>query len=265
MKINYYLKANPLIRRPFNQEVTSYIEDCKVKWEGDESGFFKGVCISVSNVEVIGKNENGFVFKEQDNLEMRVYRIASFCSNSVYVQTKLQLLDAESLFLESPTYEAENTEEEGLLRSEPLIGYSSIWGMLNIPDKLDPEMFMNQDKFNGSSVLATYTDALRIQNPLRRFEQFFKVIEHFFDTSIKESNRLVFDKKVAEHASQYNAFFDEDIIKRLRESRNRCIHPQARLGPHNSENVISRRTISAQLNDIQLLAEIFLEHPLIEL
>ncbi|MEK4277637.1 hypothetical protein [Paenibacillus sp. FSL R7-0026] len=74
----------------------------------------------------------------------------------------------------------------------------------------------------------------------------------------------VFDKKVAEHASQYNSLFDEEKIKRLRESRNRCIHPQARLGPHNSENVISRRTISTQLNDIQLLAGIFLEHSVIE-
>lgn len=258
MKITYTIKANPLISRPFPETKFYNLDGCEVKWEANESGFFKGITISLCGTEIVGKNENGFILSEQDKVEEKIYRVASFCSNSIYKQTKLELIDADELFSDSPIYEAENKREEELLKNEAIIGYSSIGAMLQISEKLEPEKFMDPVKFNQSSALATYTDALRIQNPLRRYEQFFKVVEHYFDTHTKQ-----FDQKVSAYASQFNSIFDEDKIKQLREDRNRCTHPQAKLGPYNSENIISLRTITSQLKDIKLLAEIFLENPVI--
>lgn len=255
MKLTYFIKANELIKRPFGQTKSFELDDCTIEWQSDDDGYFQGVSITLKDVQVEGRNEDGIVFAQQDILALKVYRLAAFCSNNLYRQTNLDLLKAESIFWETPKYEAQNEEEKEFLKSQPITGFSSIGGNLVIPNRIDPQTFMNANAFENSSAIATYTDALRIQNPLRKFEQFFKVIEHTYDT------RDNFDENVSTHAEKFNAIFTKEKVKELRENRNRCIHPQAKLGPYNSEDVVALKTISSMMNEMKWLAEIFITNP----
>lgn len=114
------------------------------------------------------------MFKQQDILSLKVYRLAAFCSNSLYRQINLDILKAESVFLEAPKYEAQNEEEKEFLKSQFTTGFGSIASTIVIPNKIDPQKFMNENAFENSGAIATYTDALKIQNPLENSINFLK-------------------------------------------------------------------------------------------
>lgn len=83
------------------------------------------------------------------------------------------------------------------------------------------------------------------------------MIEYTYDTG-RNSNS---DENVSTHAKKFNAIFTIEKVAELRENRNRCTYPQVKSGPYSSEDVVALRTISSTMNEMKLLAEIFIANP----
>ncbi len=112
---------------------------------------------------------------------------------------------------------------------------------------------------NHANALANFADGLRVTNPILKYEQFYKVLEHSFsERNIVGNNAL--DKAVATYVTTFDSQFDECAVRRLRNVRNRCVHP--RQANHiNPQNFSAVEELRSTLPAMEGLARILIEHP----
>jgi len=225
-----------------------------VAWVIDSENKLEAISISFDGMP-LKRTREGPIDTWYPELHDEAHRLGLYAANRVFLQTKVDAVPFQSMFDGTPSIEAETSEEEEVMRTRRHIVEKALKLAWNHVSDFNPSSY--DDLFPNSEALADYCDALRVESPFLKFQQFFKVIEHFVDA--KDN---VFDRLASEHASKYDPRFVPSEIQELRLLRNRCTHPQHRLGHISSEKRASLAEAEGKLEAVRKLALIFLEHPL---
>lgn len=236
------------------------IKNTEVRWEADAENHLKEVVLVFSGWKIKreSKGTNVIPYPELED-EMYAYRLGAYIANSILIQTGFDAIDPEKVLLEAPDIFPETAEEE---MRESASGMRTLdWKKCTI-NVLDPHgEFLPKEYpagFGNSAAAANYADGLRVSSPILQYEQFYKVVEHFFKKKGGWNNATI-----SRYASQYNPKYDEAQIKKLKDLRHRCIHPHPHLNQRhaNSEDIKSIREVKAALTDMRNLALLLLHHP----
>lgn len=225
----------------------------EVSWDISEKNQIKSILLSIGG-QKIKKHISGSIETDFLHLNKELFKAAHYLSNKIYVQTGVELLNPESVFSNSPDLFPETKDEEEELKKcsrnvSSLISTScKIFNYLNLSDF--------SDGYALSEAYSFFADAKRVKSPFLQFEQIYKIVEYFF-----EGNGDKFDKKVSEYTEPFNCKYNQNKIKELRELRNRCIHPKAKLGHVNSEDMDAVSEIRKELPILKDLGLLLLSNP----
>ena len=212
-------------------------------------------------MEIFGKpvnfDEDGKILSFYPEIESIAFNMASFVANQIFVQTSIEVFDPFSILTYSPELIAETVEEEELLRNTPKLALCSLDGKFKILGKFDPEKYSSNLKI--SSAIAHFANSWRTSNPFIKFEQFYKVIESIYAKG-KNEKAEEFDQRVSEYISKFDSNYKPVVLKKLRQIRNRCVHPSSRrhLSP---EDLIATRSIRNSLREMERLARLSIDNP----
>lgn len=254
MRVSFSLPATrgPVTLVP-DENAPSVFADGKVIWQLDGKGNLVSVALVFNGAE-IRRNAEGLILPTYPELNQKAFKLAAFISNSVLIETGVDAIDPYNVFNRSPLIEPETPEEEKAFEHSVKEAYDSLRLCLSTRDYFRPTKCVSH--FSHSAPLAHYADGIRTVSPLLKFEQFWKVVEHFF---IEKGKRL--DVVVSAHASKFDPQFTEDKIKELRVIRNRCIHPRAHRGHLSPEDLFSMEYVRLALEPVRVLAHLLLTHP----
>lgn len=239
---------------PVTTEIVPFqIGNAKIDWETDSNNKLSSIGLTISGAE-LRRDSTGVILSTYPELQEAAFKVATYIANSILVQTGADTIDPEFVLLNTPEVFPETPEEETLFSSTPkrldiaVRAIALCWGILS-PDEYAPG-------FDHSAALASFADGIRVSSPFLRYEQFYKVIEHFFSD---EGEGL--DEAVSNYASSHDPRFTKKMIEQLRRLRNRCVHPQARHGHVNPESRASLSEVKYFLTHLEPLARLLLRFP----
>ncbi len=264
MRVEYRLPVKQDINIPVPLGTNSIvieipdIKNTKVQWEVDAKKNLSAVVLVIHGLEIKreSKGNNISPYPEPED-EMYAYRLAVYIANCILIQTGFDAIDPEKVLLAAPHVFPETTAEE---TRKSASGMNIIaWEKCTINVLVPPGEFLPKEYPAGfcySAASASYADGLRVSSLFLKYEQFYKVVEHFFT---EKGEKL--DVSVSKHALQNDFKCNQVQIKKLRDLRNRCIHPQMPTGHVNPENTKSIEEVRAALPDLRNLALWLLSHP----
>lgn len=234
------------------------INGCNVSWGVNEDGKLEKIIMDITGRPII-QDDSGRIISSYPEIDAIAFNIATFLSNSIFIQTSIDAIDPHVMLTNSPELIPESNDEENLLKSTPKMAHNSFNGKFKILGKFDPQKYAS--KRNVSLAIAHFATAWRSSNIFHKFECYFKVIESVFKKRRSE-NADDFDLRVSIYASKINPHFTLYVLRNLRKLRNRCVHPDnpAHLSP---ENLIAIREVRESLNIMEKLARLSLDNPLI--
>ncbi|MFA4955855.1 MAG: hypothetical protein WC556_02635 [Candidatus Methanoperedens sp.] len=260
MRVEYRLPVKQDINIPVPLGTNSIvieipdIKNTKVQWEVDAKKNLSAVVLVIYGLEIKRESKGNHIspYPEPED-EMYAYRLAVYIANCILIQTGFDAIDPEKVLLAAPHVFPETTAEE---TRKSASGMNIIaWEKCTINVLVPPGEFLPKEYPAGfcySAASASYADGLRVSSLFLKYEQFYKVVEHFFT---EQGEKL--DAAVSKHASQY----DQVQIKKLRDLRNRCIHPQMAMGHVNPENMNSIQEVRVALPTLRNLAFWLLHNP----
>lgn len=98
-----------------------------VDWQVTEDGFLEAVVLTFTGVEV-RCNENGAIQPTNPELQEEAYRVASFVSDRLFVQTAVDAISPDEVLLAAPAIAPENEDEENEFKAK----YKSMWKSIKI-------------------------------------------------------------------------------------------------------------------------------------
>lgn len=224
-----------------------------VSWKSTDAGHLEAVILEFSGAD-IRYNENGAILPTYPELEEQAYRIANYLANRLYAQTGFDAIEANHVLWEAPVASPETPHEENEFKTK----YKSIWkahGTSTLARGLfDPTTYSHG--FNHSAAYGYFSDASRAASEFQQFELLYKVVEYFFT---EEGPPL--DAAVSAHITPQDVSFTSTVVERLRLLRNRSVHPRAKKGHVNPQNIANVREIHAALPQMRHLASLLLAHP----
>jgi len=229
------------------------IGNAKIDWGMDGNNKLSSIGLTISEAE-LRRDSAGVIHATYPELEEAAFKAATYIANSILVHTGADAIDPEIVLLKTPELFPETPEEETLFASSPkrldiaVRAIALCWGILS-PNEWVPE-------FEQSAALASFADGIRVSSPFLRYEQFYKVIEHFFSDKGEG-----LDEAVSNHASSHDPRFTKKMIEQLRRLRNRCVHPQAPHGHVNPESRASLSEVKYFLTHLEPLARLLLRFP----
>lgn len=230
-------------------------------WDA-ESRQLTHVKLTISGVEIRRDPITKSILSTYPELEAKAFSAASFVANVLRVETGHDGVDPFAVVGEDPTLHAETPEEEQVLASEPRTVRRSMGIQYNTRKLLAASEWQHW----GQSVadkrvrkaLTSYAEGIRVQSPFLRYEQFYKVVEHFYPN--KQGKEL--DSAVGRHLTALDPSLQEGVIRRLRELRNRIVHSEPSAGPHLSpQHRDDIREVTAEIPQLQHVAQQLLLHP----
>jgi hypothetical protein len=254
MRIEYTIPVRSEVAVPVPPGTTGGVLDgVAFNWRVSEGGHLVALVIEFTGAE-IRYNENGAILPTYREIEEAAYRITNYLANRIFVQTAFDPFDAENVLAEAPVNSPEGEAEEELFRTK----YKAIWKALRIGwsthGVFEPVAYATG--FDHSAAHGYYADALRAGSDFQQFELLYKVVEYFF-----ADDGVALDAAVSAHASPYASAFAPPTLERLRQLRNRVVHPRARRGHVAPENIAHVREVHADLPLLRHLAELLLAHP----
>jgi hypothetical protein len=229
------------------------IGSATVTWKVTDGGHLAALVVEFVGAE-LRYNENGAILPTYPELEEAAYRIVNYVANRIFVQTASDPFDAEGVLAQAPANSPEGPDEEALFKTK----YKSIWKALRFGWSTHGifEPVAYPGGFNHSAAHGYYADALRAGSEFQQFELLFKVVEYFF-----AEDGAALDAAVSAHVTPHDPEYAAPTIEKLRLLRNRTIHPRARKGHVNPENIAQVREVHAELPRMRRLAELLLAHP----
>jgi hypothetical protein len=216
-------------------------------------GHLEAVTLEFAGAEM-RYNENGAILPTYPELEEEAYRVANFVADRLFVQTACDAIDPDEVFSEAPAIAPENANEENEFKTK----YKSIWKALKIGwaahGLFEPAAYGLG--FNHSAAQGYFADALRSASNFQQFELLYKVVEYFFP---EEGAAL--DAAVSAHITPHDATYTPTAVEQLRLLRNRSIHPRARRGHVNPQNIAHVKEVHAALPRMRQLASLLLANP----
>ena len=181
----------------------------------------------------------------------KAFRVMKYLVDRIQIQAKVKCFDLTS-FKNINTVVIPETEEEienwSKFRKRLRASLEMPYSLLGAVDTSEYE-----SGFRHAQAFSNFTDALNTDNPIVKFERFYKVIETFFT-----SHGHGLDSDVSGFMQTFNSEFTPNDFRRLRDLRNRCIHPQHRSG-HIASNDLSLITdLKYHTKELQKIAELLL-------
>lgn len=255
MKLTYFMKMKEGESIQVDQPLSPIIIDgIIVVWNINASMELVNIYLVATKLPIRISNDGYIISSSYPDVEEKIYRVALFIANQFYIQTGLDIIDYDSIFRSSAEVLPETEEEKDIYRKTNKKMSASIEIYSEVVGHFNPKEYDND--FQYSDAIANYTEGLRAVNVLQKFEQFYKVIEHFFDGTGKK-----FDMEVSQYVRTFNTNFTEDKIETLRILRNRCIHPQAYRGHINPENMSLVKLVYSEIESIKELAYELIKNP----
>jgi len=175
-------------------------DSIKIECFLDNDSRLEFINLTISNL-AIKKEKYGNIICNYLEVEDKIYKVTLYISNIIFMKVGINIVEYEEILNSAPTViDPETFEELQECMPSPILALNSIGGSAIAICKLDLDDF--QKLYNKSPSIATYSDGLRIKNIVQKYEQFYMVIEYFFN---KESNDL--DKDVSNFASKYDKKF----------------------------------------------------------
>lgn len=254
MKVTYTIRVRPNVALPIPPGTVGVtVGVATIAWQVTEGGHLEALVLTFAGAEV-RYNENGAILPTYPELEEEAYRVSSFVADRLFVQTGFDAIDAGEVLLGAPAIAPENVDEE----TEFKVKYKSVWKLhkisWSVQGLFEPAAYSNE--FNHSAAHGYFADALRSGSDFQQFELLYKVVEYFFP---EESAAL--DAAVSSHVAPHDATYTPAVVEQLRLLRNRSIHPRARKGHVNPQNIAQVREVLAALPQMRRLSNLLLNHP----
>ncbi len=228
-----------------------------IEWDIDSNKNLNYIKLIISGIpiEMLKELKQGNNEPTVLKLKKRLFSVISYIENRILIEKGRDIVDLDYLRIMPFNIYPETPDEEkyfpkGTIEPMPhlLIRTNIISKKLMLPDDLETG-------FKFSEVYANYTDGLRVMNPFLRYEQFYKVLEHFFNKKGRE-----FDLAVSRYVSKYDKSFDQNQIEKLRNLRNRIVHPRKK-GHLNPSDIKSTMDVESTLSLLHSLVKILLQSP----
>lgn len=254
MKVVYTIPVHSGVAIPVPPSTPSLtVSSTAVSWKTTEGGHLEAVVLEFTGAE-IRYNENGAIMPTYPELEEKAYRVANYVANRLYIQTAFDSIGAEFVLQEAPAISPESPHEENEFRTK----FKAIWKAIGLGwathGLFEPASYSHG--FDHSAAWGYFSDAQRAASEFQQFELLFKVVEYFFPEESKD-----LDVAVSAHISPHDASYTQTVIEQLRLLRNRCVHPRAKRGHVNPENIANIREVHASLPQMRQLASLLLSHP----
>lgn len=266
------IDEKPRIKKPgiklSETQTIPLAHNIKIKLYNDQkTGYLQRILIEISNLEVdaVAPYLEGLADTSSSReLESIAHKLTVYLANVLFKQTSIEVFDHNKIDLEYPEVLPETPEEEEILaRHRPMRSgtLNTSWRILR---SIEPEKI--REYFANAVAVNHYAEAQKTGNPFRKYEQFYKVIEYFFDKEQPKQKSCgqqpdSFVKRVSRYACTYDEQYTEDVIKNIREIRNRVVHPRARKGHLAPGDLTANKSITEYLLKIEKLAELLLDHP----
>lgn len=254
MKVVYTIRVRPGVAVPVPFGTSGLaIGTTAVNWKVTEGGHLEAVILEFTGVD-IRYNDNGTIMSTYPELEEEAYGVANFVANQLYLQTAYDAIDPDQVLSEPPAILPENANEENEFKTK----YKSISKTLKI-GWVTHGLFEPMDYghgFNHSAAHGYFADAFRAASDFQQFELLYKVVEYFFP-----EDGAALDAAVSAHIMPHDATYIPAVVEQIRLLRNRSIHPRARKGHVNPQNIAHVKEVHAKLPQMRRLASLLLAHP----
>lgn len=232
------------------------INGCQILWQINECKQLENIIIDLKNRPLI-KDDGDNILSSYPEIDAAAFNMAVFLANSIFSQTCIDAFDPFSILTSSPELIPESAEEEIIINEKKVMKYIGLTMSRNILGKFDPQSYVS--KFDISIAIAHFANAWRSRNPFQKFECFFKVIEYILKKG-KNEKAEVFDERVSRYAVGLDSSFTIDVIKNLRQIRNRCVHSNktTHLSP---DDLDSFYMVRSEVKTIERLAKLLIENP----
>jgi len=183
----------------------------------------------------------------------RAFRIIKYLTDRIQLQVKKKSFDL-SRFNNIKISVIPETEEEkecwGKYRKRITTCLEQSYSILGTADTSDYE-----SGYIYAQAFSNFTDALNAVNPIIKFERFYKVIETFFTT-----HGHTLDTDVSSFMQNFDSQFQPGDFQRLRNLRNRCIHPQHPRGHISSNDLTLSNDLENHTKELQKIAELLIRN-----
>lgn len=254
MKLVYTMSVKANEKAQIKTPITPItIENINILWIINNDNLLNNIKLEVANID-LRIDENGYISAAPYiDIENKVYKVALFIANQFFIQTGLDIIRYDSIFNSSPDIIPETEEETDIYNKTPKLGHSDTHGEFYVTVPFNPDKYAKS--YDVSDAIANYTEGLRMLNVLKKYEQFYKVIEHFFKSRGKQ-----LDKQVSRYMKKIDKSYTEEKIHRFRDLRNRCIHPKMK-NHINPEDISAVKDVNSELASIKKLAELLIRNP----
>jgi len=233
------------------------INGCNISWGVNDKGKLEEIILDLTG-HPIKRDDTGRIFSSYPAIDAIAFNMATFLSNNIFIQTGIDaIIYPYEILSKSPELLPESKSEKELLKSTKKMAYTSLNVGMKILGKFDPQKYIANDGI--AIATAHFAAAWRTTNHFHRFESFFKVLESIYHKG-KNEKPDDFDLRVSKYISTIDARFTIDLIRKLRQLRNRCIHPDnpSHLSP---DDLTAYREVLGALPFMELFARLSLNNP----
>lgn len=234
-------------------ELKLVIEDADVSFSIDDKNILKQINISFSGLPLKwAQGRKNVISQSYPETKNPAFRIYSYVIDTILLNSNQLAYDLKR-FDDIPCKVIPETEEEqdlfGKCRKQVSRALVMQWSnvcSVNIADF--------EDKYHLANALSNYSDGVKAENPITKYERYYKIIESFFN-----DRGPSLDKKVANFVQAYINDFSTHEFEELRILRNRCIHPQKK--GHISTNDPSLvAEVSHKMSKLEEIAKILIKN-----
>lgn len=215
----------------------------------------------------LDKDANGALITLNDGVMAKVFAAARFVSDRIRIQTGFDVIQPFSLLGNSPDdLVGETPQEKAYLDRHLKRGQRSITGTALITRPFDANVYMDFERL--AVPLGHFARAQRADDPLEKFEDYFKTLEHFAARRPGDDpSGPVFDKQLSEAIKLADQSYDQANAKgtvcecrqlRRRVVHTRTTHADGHIGPADIEGI---RQVQARLPEMEQFAMALLKNP----
>ena len=232
------------------KSLAKHIENYDVEFLFDDEHKLTAINVLVPDAKVTYSTE-GTVQPLDKSKDAKAHIIANYIVN--VLQEETGKCDFRKL-PETPEYVPEISQEEAELKGKKFTFSRSLSADAFIRGRFDFSENTLNKYIKQMDAFAIYSDAKRISNPVGKYREFFRVLEHFFPFEREE-----FDRKVSSHFIKYDNKYIGKYVNDLRQLRNRCSH--AKKNYIISSDLAGMEQVKSKLHEIQKMAKLLIENP----
>jgi hypothetical protein len=243
-----------------------HIDGADIYFEISEDNLLKKVKVVYTGLPINlggggGPDRKGILINPNyPEIHNSAFKVLLFIFNYIHAQSRRSALDVAKLTNIEPTISPETQEEEEQWNNLPKSVSMTFNSVLECVGAVS---FDNLKKHSEhAKAYANFADAQNAKNPITKYENLYKVIEHFFgvDSTGKEIRGENVDRSVSDFMIQHDSAFTLSSFGKLRRFRNRCMHPHQKSGHITSSDIDLMENLFDKTKQLERIAELLLKH-----